>query len=162
MATNFRSSFRRINTSLRKSTYKGRIGLYRPWGFKRNAYVCFYTRNMENHYKAIQKAHTKLVTDGVIEMTELLGIQCVPPFVIYSSDKFSSHSDIKAEYKNLIKRLKIDGNNVKESNPTRGIVPYAMVEICENNHNGDYLTHLLDNHPTDMSIPLKILNKPDL
>ena len=117
---------------------------------------------MENHYKVIQKAHTKLITDGVMEMTELLGIQCVPPFVIYSSDKFSCQNEIKTEYKKLVKRLKLDGNRVSESIPTKEIVPYAMVEICEKNHNENYLSHLLENHPTDMLIPLKIFNKPDL
>ena len=156
------TSFRCINTSLRKSTYKGRIGLYRPWGFKRNAYVCFYTRNIENHYKAIQKAHTELVTDGYIRGAEMMGLDCSPAFVIYSLDKFSCHDEIKTEYKKLVKRLKLDGNRVSESIPTKEIVPYAMVEICEKNHNENYLSHLLENHPTDMLIPLKILNKPDL
>ncbi|XWV24732.1 putative ORFan [Tupanvirus deep ocean] len=71
------------------------FGLYRPWGFKENKFMFFYTGNPVRYTMAIQKELSELNNNGFFEIArDVLELKCPPAYITFTKNAYPNFKEI--------------------------------------------------------------------
>ncbi|XWV25975.1 putative orfan [Tupanvirus soda lake] len=71
------------------------FGFYRPWGFKENKFMFFYTENPKRYGSVIQKHMSKLSNEGFFEIAyDIFGLRCAPSYLTFTKNSYPNYKDI--------------------------------------------------------------------
>ena len=119
--------------------YMKYFGFYRPWGFKKNIYMVFYTTNPQQHFNVIETQYLKLENEGFFDTDNISPNNRSQ--LIYSNKNFSN-TDL---YNKLIEQLKDDGNHINSQNIDSNIKSWSFVKLTDRNfENKNYFENILN------------------
>ena len=99
------------------------FGLYRPWGFKQNAFMVFYTKNPSRHHQTIMNHYAALSDQGFFEVSSMFGLN-YRSVLTYSKKAYPNYRQVHA---NLVKTL----SNGEVYKPRGRINYWPMVSITD-------------------------------
>jgi len=110
------------------------LGLYRPWGYKKNVYIVFQTANPQYHFMTLRKIYTTPEFEEMCEIGYLHGgpqFTTIPKSEVDYSKK--SYSDYKLKFDQLLNKLEKDGNIVNKKTSQSNIKRWPTVELSDIN-----------------------------
>lgn len=69
------------------------IGLYRPSGFRKNAFMVFYTSSPRMHFETLAKVYEKPDMRDFLEIADLIGHRN-SIFLTYTDQKYANHKQV--------------------------------------------------------------------
>ena len=122
------------------------LGLYRPWGYKKNIYMIFRTTSPRYHAQTLREIYSRSDFQEMYEMGYLFGgstFALIPkPKVEYSQ---KSYVNYKLKFDQLLNKLEKDGNIVNRKITDLNIKCWPTGELSDVNFiDADYFKKLCE------------------